>query len=96
MALLVRRLWFIVGIFPRGCGTFEKLQSSDGYQLEVFTSWSLERPCAPLAGTLPGFPFPEQITIRYLLAEIISTRTLGAGREMCPTEPHLLRSRASC
>ena len=40
--------------------------------------------------------FGEQITIRYLLAEIISAPALGAGGEMCPTEPHLLRSRALC
>ena len=40
--------------------------------------------------------FGEQITIRYLLADIISTRALGAGGEMYPTEPHLLRSRALC
>ena len=40
--------------------------------------------------------FGEQITIRYLLADIISTRALGTGGEMYPTEPHLLRSRTSC
>ncbi|WP_231279509.1 hypothetical protein, partial [Salmonella enterica] len=36
----------------------------------------------------PRYYVGEQITIRYLLADIISTRALGAGGEMYPTEPH--------
>ena len=48
------------------------------------------------SGFYPQILCREQITIRYLLADIISTRALGTGGEMYPTEPHLLRSRTSC
>lgn len=61
---------------------------TDFAALSLVSSWGALSPSR--------YYFGEQITIRYLLAEIISTHALGAGWEMCPTEPHLLRSRASC